>query len=348
MNLKELSELLGLSQTTVSRALNGFPEVSERTRERVQKYASQHNYAPNKSARGLATGQTFNIGHVISTSNQNEMLNPVFGDFVAGVGEIYSANGYKMILSIVPPHEDEYQVYRDMKAQSLVDAVVIQSPTVNDGRIPFLKDLGLPFIVHGRSTECDTPYAWLDVNNRSAFKRATDFLHDLGHRRIALLNGLEHMDFAHRRREGYENSLRSRNITLDPYLVSASAMTEHDGFNRTMKLMRLKNPPTALLTSSILTAFGALRAIQEAGKIVGRDMSIITHDDCLSYFRNNETVPIFTTTQSSVREAGRKLATMLLDIIANPDATPPETLLEAKLTVGRSTGPAPNELHKEK
>lgn len=341
MNLKELSELLGLSQTTVSRALNGFPEVSERTRERVQKIAKQHHYAPNKSARGLAMGQTFAIGHVISTSNQNEMLNPVFGDFVAGVGEVYSAHGYKMILSIVPPHEDEYKVYRDMKAQSLVDAVVIQSPTVDDGRIPFLKELGLPFIVHGRSTECTTPYAWLDVNNRSAFKRATDFLHDLGHQRIALLNGLEHMDFAHRRREGYENALKSRNLPVDTALISANEMTESYGFSKTIELLQMENPPTALLTSSIVIAFGALRAIQEVGKTVGQDISIITHDDRLSYFRNNDTVPIFTTTQSSVREAGRKLATMLLDIIANPHNEPPNMLLEADLTVGRSTGRAP-------
>lgn len=341
MNLKELSELLGLSQTTVSRALNGFPEVSERTRERVQRVAKQNNYAPNKSARGLAMGQTFTIGHVISTSNQNEMLNPVFADFVAGVGEVYSANGYKMSMSIVPPHEDEYQVYRDMKAQSVVDAVVLQSPTVNDGRISFLNDLGLPFIVHGRATDCDTPYAWLDINNRSAFQRATDFLYDLGHTRIALLNGLEHMDFAHRRRDGYETSLRSHNIAIDPAIMSTNEMTEHYGYNRTIELLQSENPPTALLISSIVTAYGALRAIQEAGKTIGQDISIVTHDDRLSYFRDSDSVPLFTATQSSVREAGRQLATMLIDIIANPSAIPPEKLLEAELTLGRSTGRAP-------
>lgn len=146
MNLKELSELLNLSQTTVSRALNGFPEVSERTRERVQKAAKQNNYAPNKAARGLATGQALSIGHVISTTNQNEMVNPVFGDFVAGVGEVYSKHGYKMLLSIVPPGEDEYQVYRELKAQSTVDAVVVQSPSVDDGRIEFLNKLGIPLL----------------------------------------------------------------------------------------------------------------------------------------------------------------------------------------------------------
>lgn len=341
MNLKELSELLNLSQTTVSRALNGFPEVSERTRERVQRIAKENNYAPNKAAKGLATGQSLTIGHVISTSNQNEMVNPVFGDFVAGVGEVYSANGYKMILSVVPPHEDEYQVYRDLKAQSTVDAVVVQSPSVDDGRIPFLTELGLPFIVHGRATQCDIPYAWLDVNNRSAFVRATDFLYDLGHRRIALLNGSEHMDFAHRRREGYESALRSHNLTIDPDLMYSNEMTESYGYHKTLELIKLDSPPTAILTASIIVALGARRAVQEVGIIVGKDVSIVTHDDRLSYFQNSDDIPIFTATKSSVREAGRRLAEMLLQIVANPDMEPPNELLEVELTIGQSTGPAP-------
>lgn len=340
MNLKELSELLNLSQTTVSRALNGFPEVSERTRERVQRYAKQNNYAPNKAAKGLATGQTLTIGHVISTSNQNEMVNPVFGDFVAGVGEVYSANGYKMILSIVPPHEDEYQVYRDLKAQSTVDAVVIQSPSIDDGRIPFLKELGLPFIVHGRASQCKIPYSWLDVNNRSAFVRATDFLYDLGHRRIALLNGREHMDFAHRRREGYESSLLSHDLKIDPDLMFSNEMTESYGYHQTLALLKLDSPPTAILTASIIVALGARRAIQEAGKVVGHDISIVTHDDRLSYFQNSGDIPIFTSTRSSVRDAGRRLAEMLLQIVANPGKEPMTELLEVELTIGQSTGPA--------
>lgn len=342
MNLKELSELLNLSQTTVSRALNGFSEVSERTRERVQRIAKQNNYAPNKAAKGLATGQSLMIGHVISTSNQNEMVNPVFGDFVAGVGEVYSANGYKMVLSVVPPHGNEYQVYKDLKAQSTVDAVVVQSPSINDGRIPFLKELGLPFIVHGRASQCDITYAWLDVNNRSAFVRATDFLYDLGHRRIALLNGSEHMDFAHRRREGYESSLQSHKLAIDTDLMHSNEMTESYGYHKTLELLKLDSPPTAILTASIIVALGSRRAVQEAGKIVGRDISIVTHDDCLSYFQNNDDIPIFTATKSSVREAGRRLAEMLLQIVANPDMELPNELLEVELIIGKSTGPAPS------
>ena len=83
------------------------------------------------------------------------------------------------------------------------------------------------------------------------------------------------------------------------------------------------------------------RAIEDMGLRMGRDISIVTHDDDLSYLRNGDDVPVFTATRSSVRDAGRKLAEMLLDRIDAPTAPPRHMLLEAELMVGRSTGPAP-------
>ncbi len=190
MNLKQLSEQLGLSQTTVSRALNGYPEVNEETRVRVIDAARRHNYRPNTRAKSLATGRSMAIGHVIPISTKHEIVNPIFSDFIAGAGETYSAAGYDMVLSVVSDAE-EADAYRQFKARGTVDGVILHGPRLNDPRIPLLHDIGLPFLIHGRSTGATLPYSWLDVNNRRAFERATEFLLDLGHRRIALVNGLE-------------------------------------------------------------------------------------------------------------------------------------------------------------
>ena len=86
MNLKELASKLGLSPTTVSRALNGYPEVNEETRARVLAAANRHNYRPNTRAIRLATGRAMAIGHVVPVSSKHEMVNPVFADFIAGAG----------------------------------------------------------------------------------------------------------------------------------------------------------------------------------------------------------------------------------------------------------------------
>ena len=340
MNLKQLSLKLGLSQTTVSRALNGYPEVNEATRLRVERAAAQYHYRPSTRAKGLATGKALAIGHVIPISTKHEMVNPIFGDFIAGAGETYTRHGYEMILSIAADGQED-MVYRGLKSRRAVDGVVVHGPRLDDSRISLLHEIGLPFVVHGRSTGATLPYAWLDVNNRHAFQRATDFLIDLGHKRIGLINGVESMDFAHRRRDGYTKALLAKGIPIDPTIMRSSEMTEVFGYQSTHDMLALAEPPTALLCASLISALGARRAVEDAGLVMGRDVSIITHDDDLSYLKNGDDIPIFTATRSSVRAAGAKVAEMLLAAIADPDLPHQHMLLEAELMVGRSTGPAP-------
>ncbi|MCB2110625.1 MAG: LacI family DNA-binding transcriptional regulator [Defluviimonas sp.] len=340
MNLKQLSEKLGLSQTTVSRALNGYPEVSEETRLRVAEAARRHNYRPNMRARGLATGRAMAIGHVIPLSAKFAIVNPIFADFIAGAGEIYARSGYDMVLSIVNESE-EARVYGEMKSKGNVDGVIVHSPRHDDPRIAQLGDIGLPFLVHGRSSGCALPYAWLDVNNRHAFERAAGFLLDLGHRRMALLNGPEEMDFAIRRRSGYAAALTAAGLVPDPELMLCDEMTEAFGHRAAADLLAAPEPPTAFLVASMLIAIGVRRAIEERGLRFGRDVSVVTFDDDLSYLSNLDAVPVFTAMRSSVREAGRRAAAMLLRMIAEPGIGLPSQLLEAELVVGQSTGPAP-------
>lgn len=340
MNLKELSSLLGLSQTTVSRALNGYPEVSEKTRERVVKAAQAHAYSPNTRAQGLATGHAKCIGHVISVSDSAEMVNPIFGDFMAGAGETYAAHGYDMMVTRVGA-QDEADTYCNLKARGAVDGIVIHAPRRNDSRIALLEKIGLPFVVHGRSTGIKQPYSWLDVNNTRAFSEATSYLAGLGHTRIALINGQETMDFAIRRRSGYESSLRFAGIPIDPDLMSTGEMTEAYGYTQANTMLEGDNPPTAFLAASIICAAGIRRALDERGLRPGRDVSIATFDDCLSYFGNGGDQPVFTAWQSSVRAAGATLAQMLIDRIRAPQAPPITKLWEAEFVSGTSTGPAP-------
>jgi LacI family transcriptional regulator len=340
MNLRDLSNLLGLSQTTVSRALNGYPEVKEATRKRVAEAALAHNYHPNTRAKSLATGRTMSIGHVIPLSSQHEMVNCVFSDFIAGAGESYARNGYDMRVSVVDD-ANEAEAYERLASTGKVDGVIVHGPRLDDERIPLLHNLGLPFVVHGRSSNCMTPYSWLDVNNRSAFRRATDFLLDLGHKRIGLINGIEEMDFAMRRRDGYRAALEARGISIDPKLTHAFEMTEPFGYAKTCEMLDSDAPPSAIIASSLIPALGVRRAVEERGLTIGKDVSIICFDDALSYLPNGAGSPIFTATRSSVRDAGRRCGEMLMDQIEGRTTGPIHELWEAELVVGGSTGPAP-------
>ena len=340
INLRELSEKLGLSPTTVSRALNGYPEVSETTRLRVVAAAEQYDYRPDPRARSLATGRSKAIGHVISASAGNEMANVVFSDFIAGVGETYAETGYNILMTVVQDGSEE-QAYRELATRRTVEGVMIHGPSLDDPRIPLLIELGLPFIVHGRSSAVKEPYSYVDVNNRRAIERATEFLIDLGHRRIGLVNGLEHMDFAVRRRNGYEAALKNAGITPEQALMRNADMTEPYGHRSAAEMLSLPTPPTAFIASSIAPALGIRRAIEEHGMTLGKDVSVICFDDEISYLPNGTGEPIFTATRSSVRAAGRRCAEILLAQISDPDAKPVQELWDADLVLGSSTGPAP-------
>ncbi|MEM8789356.1 MAG: substrate-binding domain-containing protein [Pseudomonadota bacterium] len=338
MNLKQLSELLGLSPTTVSRALNGYPEVNAKTRSRVVAAAREHGYVPNSMAKRLATGRAMAIGHVVPLSD-HAMINPIFAEFIAGAGESYSRAGYSMVLRVVRS-EEEADTYRALAAAQSVDAVMVHAPRARDPRLPLLDELGLRYMVHGR-TEAETGYSWLDMNNRRAFLQATEHLIGLGHRRIALLNGLPSMEFARRRRDGFQAALGAAGLPIDPAWVHGADMTEPYGFEAATALLGGANPPTALVCSSLITALGVARAIAAQGLVMGGAVSVITHDDAMDFLPNDGPRPMFTSTKSSVRAAGRRMADLLIDMIEGRRDGPVTELWEAELIEGASTGPAP-------
>ena len=106
-------------------------------------------------------------------------------------GEVYSAEGYDLLISMVPESGEE-EAYRLLVSQRKVDGVIVHGPKFNDPRIGLLSELGLPFVVHGRDSRPEETYSWVDINNRGAVQRSTDFLLDLGHRTSAHRHAQRH------------------------------------------------------------------------------------------------------------------------------------------------------------
>ncbi|TIU29455.1 MAG: LacI family transcriptional regulator, partial [Mesorhizobium sp.] len=163
MNLKQLSHMLSLSQTTVSRALNGYPEVNEETRRRVMDAAKRHGYRPNPSARRLATGKTGMIGYVLPTGSSVD-IDPHFVEFLSGLGDYARSHELDLVLSPADA-DDQETTYRRIVANRQVDAVYISSPRPADRRVALVSTLGIPFIVHGRSEGLDFDYPFTDIDN---------------------------------------------------------------------------------------------------------------------------------------------------------------------------------------
>ncbi|WP_275784238.1 substrate-binding domain-containing protein [Pararhizobium gei] len=337
MNLKEFAKKLELSQTTVSRALSGYPEVKQSTRERVITAAREFGYRPNTSALGLATGRVGAVGIVLQGGGE---FGPHSSEFMGGLGGRLQQEEIDILVSTVDTQEAELATYRRLAASKRVDAVVLHSPFRDDPRIALLTALDLPFIVHGR-TESEGHFGWLDIDNFGAVRQSTGHLLDLGHRRIALLNGFSGRIFAMHRQSGYEAAHADRGIQSDPALAAHGEFTDEAGFRLMRDLLDGSDKPTAVVAGSMMTALGAMRAIRIAGMRIGDDISLIAHDDVFPYISPDNLIPSLSTTRSSIRAAGARIGEMVLELL---QGSPPETLREVwavELVIRNSTGRAP-------
>ncbi|MEO0911989.1 MAG: substrate-binding domain-containing protein [Pseudomonadota bacterium] len=335
INLKSLAEHLGVSQATVSRALNDYSSVNAETKARVLAAAQELGYRPNSNARRLATGRIGAVGMVMP-SGDSLLTDPHFVDFLAGLTETLATWENEVVLTA----SSEISTYQRFATSGKVDAFVISSPLPQDERISVLCEIGFPFVVHGRG-EMDPTYPYYDIDNREAARRGAGFLLELGHRDIGFVNGPAGAMFAVYREEGLRIALENQGLVYRPDRVLNGAMTEEDGYRLAGRLLEAETPPTAILCSSTLMVLGVLRQIRERGLVVGRDISVITHDDGLSSLKtNNFSVPL-TVTYSSIREAGEAIAGMARKLVDGVPERDLQVVAPTELIVRGSTGPVP-------
>jgi LacI family transcriptional regulator len=337
MRLKELAEHLGLSQTTVSRALNGYPEVNEATRRRVADAADALGYRPNASALRLATGRAGAIGLVLRGADE---LGPHMSEFLSGVGSHMASQEIDVLVTTVATQQEEMAAYRRLAASQKVDAVILHSPTTHDVRAELLLELKIPFILHGR-TDIGQPHAWLDIDNSGALERATSHLLDLGHRRVALLNGVKGQTFTQHRELGYATALAARGLPLDRNLVANGVFTDEAAFRMAQSMLERRPRPTAFLAGSMMTALGVFRAIRQAGLELGTDVSMIAHDDVFPYLNADNMYPTMSTTRSSIRQAGARIAELITQVLAGKPVGEVHELWPVELVLRQSSAKAP-------
>ena len=339
-NLEDIARAAGVSKMTVSRVLRGGSGFSDETRQRVMKAAKETGYRPNRAAQRLATGKAGSIGLImpISPDHSSDMH---FAEFQSGLAEASIVHDFHFV--IMPSKaEDEEQAIRWLVASGSVDGYYLAYVREKDPRIAMAKSLSLPFIVHGRSFGLDLDYPFLDVDNEGAFFDATRFLLQLGHKRIALLNGQADLDFAHRRRLGTERALAEKGLLLDPRRTRHSFMGDEQGYRGMKEILSGPDRPTAVLCASTVLALGAVRAMNELGLKLGVDISLIAHDDELPLLKPENFSTPLTTTRSSLRAAGKRIGDRLIAMINQTEPAPPEQeLWKVELVVRASTGPAP-------
>ena len=315
------------------------PDISERTRARVQEAAERLGYSPDPTARRLAKGVSETAAYLMS-SGDPVIGQPFTGQLLVGLGEALTARGWD--LQVVQFAEgDEADAVERLANSGRVGGVILSRPHRFDARIRNLQAAGLPFVVHGRSIE-HVDYAWFDIDGAGAIKEAVDHLVGLGHTRIAFIGGPSTYTFVHMRLDGYKDGLSSNGVPFDADLVVHDDLTDDGGQRAAGDLLDMGanhgGGPTAILCTTDTQAMGALNAVRVRGLPPGRDVSVIGYDG-LHWGRH--TNPPLTTLAQPQADAGRRLGEMLLAVIDGGDPKDNQVLRRAQLVRRKSDGPPP-------
>ena len=334
MNLREFAKVIGLSVSTVSRALNGYSDVNEETRRRVIQAAAEFGYAAEPAARRLRKRSSGLVAFILSPP-QKHFANPFFLDMIAGINERLKTTELQLIVASAASYADELDTLKRLVEQQRVDGVIFARTRRFDDRIDYLQSRGVPFVTHGRSENQD-PFAFLDIDHEIVGKEGCARFIALGHRRIALLNTPSELMYSHHRRAGYEAALRAAGIPVDPELIIEQDFTEEGGTAGVRRLFSLKDPPSAILCGHDWAAIGALRAVAEFDKTPGLDVGIIGSDD--NPFGHLIWPPLTTFTAPRV-PAGNRLAELLLASMSGTPVTELQELWKPELVIRASDGP---------
>ncbi len=333
MTLKDLGRMAGVHPSTVARVLNDDPRqrVSEAVRVRILALAHEHGYQPNHLARSLRMKRSFVIGTVIP-----DIANPFFAILFRGIEDALAASGYSVIMANTDDEPAREQRSIEMLRGRQVDGLILATGRREDPTIAALMASRFPFVLVNRHTD-PIPGNAVVPDDYAGATSAVEHLISLGHRRIAHISGSDEMSTGHTRCRGYADTIRRHRLPEDPELIVHGSFREAGGYQAMQRLLDLPQPPTAVFAVNDLAAVGAMRAIEEAGLQVPRDMSVVGFNDLSAAI--GITRPL-TTVRLPLHDMGRVAAERLLAQITSEVESPEPVMIPVELVVRQSTGPA--------
>lgn len=260
-DLRSIADELGVSISTVSRALKGDPRVTARTRERVNEAADRLGYRRNLRGVNLRTGKTFMLCAQLISNPSSDFGDPAAMHLIQGLIAGTSGTEFKVVVRPLTNAEDQLQACRDTVADGRFDGFVLDHTEPDDPRAHFLMERGLPFITFGRT---GIPgHGWFDIDNENAALVATRHLISKGHSRIALIGPPERFAFARHRLAGYRSALKVAQIPYDPDLVVAMDIDVRSVRDRVGDLLARPDRPTGFVCSNELATIGTVRACRD-------------------------------------------------------------------------------------
>ncbi|PWS38063.1 LacI family transcriptional regulator [Falsiroseomonas bella] len=316
--LRDLAQELGLSATTVSRALDGYPDVAEATRARVMAAARRVGYLPDPAARRLRRGRADTVAALIPGGPGVELtaLLHALGTCSATLAE----GGLDLMLVPARDEAEERRRLARLVARREADAFVILRTRREDARVDWLLEQGVPFVTHGRTARA-AEHPHIDGDAFAGFRDALRHLAARGHRRIAHVAAPDSFMFGHLRRLGAMAGATEAGIALSLAEATPDAAGGHAAVRR---LLQQGPPPTALLCATDAIAIGAAHALREAGLRPGHDVALWGHDNIPA---GTFLDPPLASMEIADPDIGAHLARLLLAVLGGADPATLGTVL---------------------
>lgn len=323
MTIKDIARMSGVSITTVSRVLNDRPDVSDESRRRVLEVIESTNYIPNNSARDLVKTRSDTIGLVV-----RGVSNPFYTDIIHAIESSINARGYTMVMQQIKACEDEVKCAAIMEREKRLRGIILLGGQF-DYTAADLAMLNVPFVCCSYSNQYGSlrpeEYSSVSIADKETAYRATRYLIDNGHRRIAaLITSTYGFSISQLRYEGYLQAMDEAGLPVDPSLVICTDTYDIQGAYRAMADALEKGcDMTAVFAISDHMAIGAMRALREHGRSIPEDCSVIAIDGIeVSDYIN----PSLTTLCQPMEEMGIHSVEILLDMVEGRSGNRHETL----------------------
>ena len=331
LTLEDIARLSGSSRSTVSRVINGDPNVRDATREKIMEVIREVNFQPNLAARGLAVGRVSVVGLVIPMGVSAIFTDPFFPLLIQGVSAGCTAKDYSVMLWVAEPDYERRMISKIMY-NGLVDGVIVSSMLLDDPIVMALEESELPFVLIGRHPS-NEQVSYVDLDNQKSASDAVSYLLNMGRQRVASISGPKNMIVGQDRLQGYKNALTQHEVPLNERLMVEGDFTEEGGYRAMQSLLSAR--PDAVFIASDSMALGAMRAIQEKGLRIPQDVAVIGFDDIAPSSRST---PTLSTVRQPIQEMGAKAAEVIIEMILNPEMGPQKIILETGLVLRESTG----------
>jgi LacI family transcriptional regulator len=309
VTIREIAELAGVSIATVSRVVNGRGDVSDETREIVQRVVREHGYSANRSARGLSAGRTGFVGVTIPK------VHPVyFSSILSGAAEALSEQDMRIVLCPTEHEHDREVSLLERLMHGTTDGALLVLPEETNDELESLLNHGYRFVVVDPLKPLKERIPAVSAANSSGANQAIKHLLGLGHRRIGAITGPAGWLATDERRGGYHAALASAGIMPDPALEVASDFQVEGGIEAAGRLLDAAERPSAIFAFNDNLAIGAMHAARARGLRLPEDLSIVGFDD-LEWAQH--VTPPLTTVRQPLAEMGRMAVSLLTRLLDN-------------------------------